>query len=268
MSIAFDSSAGSQVSGTSALTYSHTCAGSNRLLLVGVTISNDLLTVSGITYGGVAMTQIDDQTATQAHSYLYYLIAPTAGANNVVISTSGNQVIIANSVSYTGVRQVTQPDAHNKIAGVSLVLSVVNGGCWIIGAASAAIGGGVTFTAGSGFTLRSQGNQGGIMNGIEDSNGPVPTGNNTVAFSTSSGSPSTVIAASLVVLPIVNTLTATKQSYILTMINAILLSKQKIITAVSATFNRISRTATLTYVSKKWSNIQKNVSLWINQSKS
>ncbi len=57
--IAFDSATnGGSGTGTS-LTYAHTCSGSARLLRVGVNLYNpgtDDLT--GVTYAGVAMTQI------------------------------------------------------------------------------------------------------------------------------------------------------------------------------------------------------------------
>lgn len=207
MAIAFDTSQSSNNGGGSTtLTFSHTCSGSDRLLVVGVAYPSTSITISSVTYtkgGNVTnLTAIDQQAKStpDVSGALYYMIAPDTGAHNIVITVSSNTAVYGASASYTGVNQSTQPDAHNKVLGSSLTLSVVNPNCWIV--ASSALNHsptiGISYSAGSGFTLRQSQNNGALTTslGLEDSNATVSTGNNTVAFGASSGSPDTVTAAS------------------------------------------------------------------------
>src|SRR6476619_6975756 len=101
MAVAFDavgpSSAGAGaagVSGAGALTWSHTCTGSQLLLLVGVGVGgaiSDGNTVA-VTYNGVSMTdcgagKIHTNAGTLGFVQLFYLIAPATGANTVSINS-------------------------------------------------------------------------------------------------------------------------------------------------------------------------------------
>ncbi|CAB4177308.1 hypothetical protein UFOVP998_9 [uncultured Caudovirales phage] len=123
MAIAFDASAVTARSDVSAsLTFSHTCTGVNRILFVH--ILGDGLTdgITGVTYAGVAMTLVNKLQmpgGSARWSYLYYLIAPATGANNVIISASGVQSIAGASASYTGAKQTGQPDASNTASSGS-----------------------------------------------------------------------------------------------------------------------------------------------------
>jgi hypothetical protein len=139
MAIAFDAATdGGTATGTS-LTFSHTCgAGSDRLLLVG--INGDLVGVNdditGVTYAGVSMTLVAKITATTArYQYLYYLLNPATGANNVVISCTNSHFLGATSASYTGVSQSGQPDNSVTNTGVTVTqitgtLTTVADNCW------------------------------------------------------------------------------------------------------------------------------------------
>lgn len=100
--------------GASSLTYAHTCTGTDLYLLVNVRIDNtgsDVVT--GVTYNAVAMTRILFKATDSGGRgiYQYYLINPSTGSNNVVVSTSGTNDIYAYTASYTGVKQSSQPDA-------------------------------------------------------------------------------------------------------------------------------------------------------------
>src|SRR5438067_591060 len=116
MAIGFDASSGGFVNTSGPLTISHTCGGSNRILLVGVEISVGGETVTGVTYNSVAMTQINLQDlngSTFRNTYLFYLIAPATGANNIVVSASGGTGnIYAAAASYTGVDQSSPLDVN------------------------------------------------------------------------------------------------------------------------------------------------------------
>lgn len=119
MAIAFDTATVDNASGTS-LTFSHTCTGSNRFLIIGVfsdgASGGDV--VSGVTYAGVALTRANTQNSAAGGNrlYTYYLVAPATGANNVVISTSSSVSISGFAQSYTGVAQSSPIDDSETMA--------------------------------------------------------------------------------------------------------------------------------------------------------
>jgi hypothetical protein len=96
-------------SGTTHTTSHTTAAGSNRLIKVVVTWdTTGGLTVSGVTYNGVALSSLA-QCNTPFGSkavQLWYLVAPATGANNVVVTQSNTIVGMNAQIStYTGVDQ-------------------------------------------------------------------------------------------------------------------------------------------------------------------
>jgi hypothetical protein len=157
MAIAFDTNS-TLHQGTSSVTFSHTCTGSNLILFVA---SHSSTTTSGVTYNGAAMTKITQKTlGSGAELSLWYLIAPSTGAHNVVATGSGGApTVSAWSASYTGVQQRSQPDASG-VAGpttstsFSQSLTSVADNCWAIWAGFTASGS--TDTAGSNTVLRVQ----------------------------------------------------------------------------------------------------------------
>lgn len=87
-SIAFDASTYAAFGPVTGFTQAHTCTGTDRFLVVMFGI-NDGDFCSGVTYGGVAMTQQKKQvTALGDCLYIYTLANPASGANNVVMTTS------------------------------------------------------------------------------------------------------------------------------------------------------------------------------------
>lgn len=105
----------------SSLTWSHTCStSSNRLLVVGVQVEDASASdavVSSITYNSVALTKIrsDVEGAGPVNrSELWYLIAPSTGANNIVVTFAGTvDGATAGAVSFTNALQSGQPNANN-----------------------------------------------------------------------------------------------------------------------------------------------------------
>lgn len=103
---------GTPVTGTS-LTLSHTVgAGNNRILLVAYQAAGTADTVTGITYGGQAMTKLISSIAPDPISGpgqmavgVYAMVAPASGANDVVITSSASTDIRGTAISYTGVEQ-------------------------------------------------------------------------------------------------------------------------------------------------------------------
>lgn len=118
--IAFDNYTSGLVVGASSLTYAHTVSGSNRILFVAARIAGGggLDLVTGITYNGVALTRDSFENCIANCSgqgqYIYHLVAPATGANNVVVSLSASDTIHAGAASYTGASQTGQPDSNNK----------------------------------------------------------------------------------------------------------------------------------------------------------
>lgn len=109
-SIAFDAaSTATAVVNASSITWSHTCTGTDRALIVAIGFYDASVTVSGVTYNGVAMTEewdTVDTTFSAARSAGYSLAAPATGANNIVVTFSAAaDVGAAGASSWTGVQQ-------------------------------------------------------------------------------------------------------------------------------------------------------------------
>lgn len=153
MAINFDTIVNASFGGsaTTSKTWSHTCTGSDRILFVQTLTDGN--NVSGVTYGGVAMTRVYGQT-TDFYSTIYALPNPASGANNVVITCSVAQNIIPMSVSYTGAKNEA-PTIFNTGSGASpLSVSVTTtaDNSWLLGYMRKTAGG--TVTAGTGTTVR------------------------------------------------------------------------------------------------------------------
>lgn len=192
MAIAFDAVAGAKDSSgaVTSLTFSHTCTGSNRLLIVsGSVTSLTARTITGVTYAGTSMTFVITATASQVVSFMYILVNPTTGANNVVVTISGvtdglNKQFNAISSSYTGCAQSGQPDSHgtnvlngSTVTNFPVSTTVVASNCWLVGTASEDAGDIAAGAAGTGTTYRGVAEFNQI---IADSNGTVGTGSQTL----------------------------------------------------------------------------------------
>ncbi len=143
MAITFDAATGNKVGSGTTNTWSHTVgSGSNRILIVSVDTG---LSISGVTYGGVALTQLGivNYNSNNEHLSLWYLLNPTSGTANVVVTASGTTFIIGVSASYSGVAQsstfgtlasnsgTTGTASSNTVATTSsnqLVVDTVNNG--------------------------------------------------------------------------------------------------------------------------------------------
>jgi len=190
MAIAFDaSSSGSGV--TTSLTYAHTCTGSNRYLAVAMNNNTASATITAITYAGVSMgTAVDALVNSGANTYLYMfnLVAPASGANNVVITASPSTNINSISLSFTGAKQTNQPDAHGTVtssissgADQTKAITTVAANAWMIAFGH---GAGDPVTAGTGTTSRAT--SGNAMFGTYSSN-PIVTPASTSMSMTNSG---------------------------------------------------------------------------------
>lgn len=181
--IAFDAfTNGGVIDPGTSLTWSHTCTGSNLVLVVGGLQSTNTDKVSGITYNTVAMTKaqfIGTSSGPARGSQLYTLTAPATGAHNVVASFSST-TFAGSSTSYTGCAQTGQPDESNSsfvLAGSSITTSIASqaSGSWVVGCTSEILGSGTGYGVGSNTTSRGLNNGFGTNFLMIDSNGTTTT---------------------------------------------------------------------------------------------
>jgi len=114
--------------------FSHTCTGTNRLLIVAVNNPNQDIT--GVTYNGVAMTQQLAPTGA-GNLAVYSLLNPATGSNTVAATGMGGSTsVMVIAVSYTGVKQSAFPDSKNNDTTNTnvrtLATTVVAANCWLI----------------------------------------------------------------------------------------------------------------------------------------
>lgn len=135
MAIALDAATSSSSTASSTLTFSHTVAGSDRVLMVGVSWQTGAVnnaTVTGVTYNGVAMTLVDEQAPPDPFNQtlgasLWRLVAPATGTHNVVITISNtSDVILGGATSWTGVDQTTPLGTSAKATAQSGTTATVN----------------------------------------------------------------------------------------------------------------------------------------------
>lgn len=137
MAIAFDASAFSSWTTGTSHTLSHTCTGSNGILFWSTLSLSSSDIVTWVTYNWVSMTRIDYIWWTWEWIYLYYLLNPATGANNIVATTSSSVTMYAESSSYTGVKQSWQPDStwrsvYATQANMSTSTTTVADNSWIV----------------------------------------------------------------------------------------------------------------------------------------
>ncbi len=137
MAIAFDASSFATTSGAASTSVSHTCTGSNRILIAFV--RDDSSSTTAVTYNGVSMTSIVSVTPSAHQLTAYYLVAPATGANTLSVTRSSSTANFSVlGLSYTGAAQTGQPDASNTNSpaspGAVSVTPVATGSWGVAGA--------------------------------------------------------------------------------------------------------------------------------------
>jgi hypothetical protein len=93
----------------SSMSITHTTSGSDRLMLVGVSINNDNYeTVTSVTYNGIPLTFLGSAARSDdARVEIWRLLNPPAGAHTVQIAFSANlkRYAVAGVLTFTGVDQ-------------------------------------------------------------------------------------------------------------------------------------------------------------------
>lgn len=247
------------------LTAAHTCSGNDRILFVHIRTAGTTDTVSSVTYAGSNMTLVDKKFGiTNLGTYLYYLIAPTTGSNNVVINTTV-AAISAIAVSYTGAKQSGQPDAHNNnesasTTGLSTSITVVATNSWAIMGVDSANG---NDAAGTNATLRQAGPNTGVT--VFDSNGPVGTGTFTMGFTCDLGSANCVLASFAPATTQTLVLPATQAAFALTGEDASF-SYGRIMAAAVSSFLMTGQT--ILFALRSWLHPDRTNTTWADPNKS
>ena len=113
-----------------------TPAGSNQILIVGVSMRDSTDTISGATHAGNAMTAVTTEaySGDVVHTQIFYRVNPTSGTNNVVVDWSG--AVLSDAIvilTCSGVNTADPIRAFNTATGASgtavtvTVASVVTG---------------------------------------------------------------------------------------------------------------------------------------------
>lgn len=173
-------------------------SGANRLLVAGFFGDTAADVITGVTYAGVAMTAVTAglHAGSDRFVYLYYLLAPTSGSNNLVITASSAIAIRAQVADYTGVKQSAQPDAFGSASatsasGVSKALTVVAANSWAVAIHREDAGSPDTWTN----MTELQSSSGGGLH-LADTNGALATGAITFTAATGGAFDQAMIVAS------------------------------------------------------------------------
>lgn len=189
MAIALDATSSATASGSDTISWTHTCTGSDLVLVVFITGASAGVGFSGtdtMTYNGVAMTFVDVANDGVQSIGMWYLLNPATGANTVLWDwNSGNFTKSGFAVSLTGCDSTSQPDSSNKGTAtsfdVTLSTTVVDTGCWLVGAIQSQTG---ALSAGTGATERQeQTDADSKHSALYDSNGTVGTGSQSMVVS-------------------------------------------------------------------------------------
>lgn len=147
MALTLDSTSNSGILSTvSSATWSHTCSGNDRILVVG-TATRDVNSadgvVTGITYNSVALTKIRSDViggVQYCRSELWYLIAPDTGAHDIVVTlTASTEDVGCGAISLNGaVQSASAIDANNgsnaaaQSSPQTTSVTTIRNGCWVI----------------------------------------------------------------------------------------------------------------------------------------
>lgn len=137
--IALDSAnaGATNASASTSLSWSHTCTGSNLGLIVGIGY-REVSGTRSATYNGVAMTSVvvDGTKDTNSVTEIFKLIAPSTGANNVVL-TKENDISTGGSISFSGADQTaltgdTDKQVHTVTSETLLSLDTTRANSFLV----------------------------------------------------------------------------------------------------------------------------------------
>ena len=186
--IEFDATSNSSTTTATSLTFSHTTGtGGNTIIVVVVAWRDAARTVSSVTYNALALTALTQRDNTvDDHVQIFYRVAPTTGANNVVVTMdSSTNDIIAGATTFNGVNQSSPVGTETSAAanGTDATVAVTTTAGDVVVGGVATDGTGSALTPGSGTTERWETTGGGVraVGGDEEATGTSTTFNWTIA---------------------------------------------------------------------------------------
>jgi hypothetical protein len=193
--IAFGAPSGPFTANSSSLTWSHTVAGTNRILVVGVSIRNNagqFVNANGVTYAGTPLTLVGSQNnGTSVRVELWQGVAPAVGTANIVVTLSASARFVGGAVSLTGVDQTSPVDgsgssfASGSSATPSVSVTTTTNNAWVVDVLATRLN--ATATVGPGQTSRWNTDTGAGPNGVlgaGSTEGPkTPAGGVTMSWS-------------------------------------------------------------------------------------
>jgi hypothetical protein len=131
--VAFDSASSVETETPAAyVSWSHTTGvANNRLLLVSVSVHAETgtpTTVTGVTYGGVPLTQVTtalySAESPQVRTYIFRLLNPQSGTRTVTVTFAASTLYVCGATTYTNVEQSTPIQNYATTTGSSTSPSV------------------------------------------------------------------------------------------------------------------------------------------------
>lgn len=164
MAVAYDAVSEGTLTNSSSKTLSHTCTGSNLLLVAFVHNCLGTAVPTGVTYNGVSMTLITSLNGSTSEESLhaYRLSAPSTGANNISVTFAAATDFKIGGISFTGTNGTTNgtqistdpSNTPNSVTVTSATNAMICSGMVIAGIRP-------TFTYGGSQTARYNTNAGG-----------------------------------------------------------------------------------------------------------
>lgn len=142
--IQFDATSNSGYkSASSSYTWNHTCTGSNRELIVSISVvGSSGISVSSITYNSVAMTRLSSSSSGVVSVEMWGLTAPATGTNTISVTLSGACDSVGCACSFTGVNQTVSTEGANTGPGsggagtASVDVTTVADNDWVVASIS------------------------------------------------------------------------------------------------------------------------------------
>ena len=201
--VAFDAASNGGFTGGSSTTWTHTCSGLNRKLIVFVVTNG---TSVGVTYNGVSMTLAVQPGST---SFMFYLDSPAVGSHTVSVSTSGGTVTGGCSSSYTGcttgIDNFTSGTAGTA-SSISLSLTPNTVNDWIVMGSYSGTASEVVVSNNANTTIRSSNSNAAYGLGLGDTNAAInPIASTTLSMKNSNSSSSGWTAGIVSIAPTTTT---------------------------------------------------------------
>ncbi|HQX52611.1 MAG TPA: DUF4347 domain-containing protein, partial [Planctomycetaceae bacterium] len=123
MAVSVDSVTSGSTSSGASVTVSHTTGGTNRLMLVGISMAPEGESVTSVKWNGVNLTRIgvEENSAGKARVEIWQLVAPQTGTYNVVVNFTGtsHKGATVGVATFTGVNQSNPTLAFSSASGNS-----------------------------------------------------------------------------------------------------------------------------------------------------